>query len=54
MGHSQSIYDREVISNTILPQQKRKISNNLTLHLKQLEKEKQEEQSSKLIEGNKS
>ena len=32
---------REVYSNTILPQGTRKISNNLTLHLKQLEKEEQ-------------
>ena len=30
---------REVDSNTILPQETRRISNNLTLHLKQLEKE---------------
>ena len=29
---------REVYSNKILPQDTRKISNNLTLHLKQLEK----------------
>ena len=32
---------REVYSNTILPQETRKISNNLTLHLKQLEKQEQ-------------
>ena len=31
----------KVDSNTILPQETRKISNNLTLHLKQLEKEEQ-------------
>ena len=31
----------EVYSNTILPQKTRKISNNLTLHLKELEKEEQ-------------
>lgn len=30
---------REVYSNTGLPQETRKISNNLTLHLKELEKE---------------
>ena len=35
-------YKREVYSNTILPQETRKISNkNLTLHLKQLEKEEE-------------
>ena len=32
---------REVYSDTSLPQEIRKISNNLTLHLKQLEKEEQ-------------
>ena len=32
---------REVYSNTILPEETRKISNNLTLHIKQLEKEEQ-------------
>ena len=32
---------REVYSNTSLPQGTRKISNNLTLHLKELEKEEQ-------------
>ena len=36
----QNISKREVYSNTILPQETRKTSNNLTLHLKQLEKEK--------------
>ena len=38
---------REVYSNTILLQETRKISNNLTLQLKQLEKEKQ---NPKLVE----
>ena len=38
----QSSSNREVCSNTILPQKTRKISNNLTLHLKQLEKGEQE------------
>ena len=37
-GHSKSSTKREVYSNKILPQETRKISN-LTLHLKQLEKE---------------
>ena len=41
MGHSKSSSKREVYSNTILPQETRKISNNLPLHLKQLEKEEQ-------------
>ena len=41
----QSLWDaakavlRELYSNTILPQETRKISNRLTLHLKQLEKQ---------------
>ena len=39
MGHSKSSSKREVYSNS--PQETRKISNNLTLHLKQLEKEEQ-------------
>ena len=39
MGHNKSSSKREVYSNTILPQETRKISNNLTLHLMQLEKE---------------
>ena len=41
MGCSKSSAKREVYSNSILPQETRKISNNLTLHLKQLEKEEQ-------------
>ena len=41
MGCSKSSSKREVYSNTILPQETRNISNNLTLHLKQLEKEEQ-------------
>ena len=39
MGCSKSSSNREVYGNTILPQETRNISNNLTLHLKQLEKE---------------
>ena len=39
MGCSKSSSKREICSNTILPQETRKISNNLTLHLKQVEKE---------------
>ena len=41
MGCSESSSKREVYSNTILPQETRKISNNVTLHLKPLEKEEQ-------------
>ena len=41
MGCSKSSSKREVYSNTSLPQETRKISKNLTLHLKQLEKEEQ-------------
>ena len=45
MGCSKSSPKREVYSNTILPQETRKTSiDNLTLHLKQLEKEEEEEQ----------
>ena len=40
MGCSKSSSKRDVYSNTSLPQEIRKI-NNLTLHLKQLEKEEQ-------------
>ena len=41
MGCSKSSSKREVYSYTSLPQGTRNISNNLTLHLKQLEKEEQ-------------
>ena len=41
MGCSKSCSKREVYSNTSLPQETRKISNNLTVHLKKLEKEEQ-------------
>ena len=41
MGCSKSGSKWEVYSNTILPQETRNISNNLTLYLKQLEKEEQ-------------
>ena len=42
MGHSKSSSERKVYSNTILPQERRKAQlNNLTLHLKQSEKEEQ-------------
>ena len=41
MECSKSSSKREVYSNTILPQETRKISSNLTLHLKELEKEEQ-------------
>ena len=44
MGCSKSSSKREVYSNTILPQETRKSQiNNLTLHLKQLEKEEQKD-----------
>ena len=52
MGHSKSSSKREVYSNTILSQETRKISNDLTLHLKELEKE--EQKNPKLVEGKKS
>ena len=52
MGCSESSSKREVYSNTILPQEiKKHRIDNLTLHLKQLEKEKQKK---KLVEGKKS
>ena len=58
MGRSKSSSKREVYSNTILLQQTRKNQmENLTLHLKQLEKEQQQQQqqkTTKLVEGKKS
>ena len=46
MGCSKSSCKREVYNNTILPQETRKSQiNNLTLHLKQLEKEQKTPQS---------
>ena len=39
MGCSKSSSKKQVYSNTSLPQETRKISNNLTLHLKEVEKE---------------
>ena len=53
MGCSKSTSKREIYSSTILPQkkqEKRRIDN-LTLHLKQLEKE---QKAPKLVEGKKS
>ena len=41
MWHSKSSSKRQVHSNTNLPQETRKLTNKLTLHLKQVEKEKQ-------------
>ena len=41
MGCSKTSSKREDYSNTVLPQEMRNISNNLTLHLKQLEEEEQ-------------
>ena len=51
MGCSKTSSKKEVYGNTVLSQEKRKISNNLTLHPKQLEKE---EQNPKLAKGKKS
>ena len=42
MGHYKSSAKRKVHSNTGIPQETRKKSNNLTLHLKRLEKEEME------------
>ena len=48
MGCSKNSSKRKVNSNTILPQETRKYSiDNLNLHLKQLEKEEQENQNYK-------
>ena len=41
MGCSKTSSKKEVYSYTSLPQETRKISNNLTLHLKELEQEEQ-------------
>ena len=41
MGCSKSSSKREDYSNTSLPQEARKVSNNLTLHLREVEKEEQ-------------
>ena len=41
MGISKSSSKREAYIDTGLPQETRRVSNNLTLHLKQLEKEEQ-------------
>ena len=41
MGHRKAVLRGQVYSNTILPQERRKSSNNLSLHLKHLEKEEQ-------------
>lgn len=47
MGCSKSGSKREVYSNTGLPQEPRKISNNLTYHLKELGKEQTKSKVSK-------
>ena len=55
MGCSQNSSKREVYSYTILPQEEKSQINNLTLHLKQLEKgEQQQQKTPKLAEGKKS
>ena len=48
----QNTFKREVLSSIILPQETRKSSNNLILHLKQLDKE--EQLKPKVNRGNKS
>ena len=55
MGYSKSSSKRDFYSNTILPQEtvKHRIDN-LTLHLKQLEKEQQQKTPPKLVEGKES
>ena len=47
MGYNKSSWNKEVYSNTILPQETKKITqkNKLTLHLKQLEKEEQKQKN---------
>ena len=45
MTQSKSNSNREVYSNTTLLQETRKLSNNLTSHLKELEKEKKHQVS---------
>ena len=52
MGGSKSSSKREVYSNIVLLQEREKSQINLTLHLKQLEKE--EQTKPKLVEGKKS
>ena len=50
MGCSKSISKREVYNNTIVPQEKKKALNSkLTLHLKQLVKEEEENSRRKEI-----
>ena len=49
MGCSKSSFKIEVYNNTSLPQETRKtVLNNLTLHLKQLEKKQEQKQKTKL------
>ena len=52
MGFRKCSAKRNIYSNTSLPQEIRETSNNLTLHLRQLEKE--EQKTLKLVEGKKS
>ena len=54
VGCSKSSDKKEVYSTTSLPQETRKTSSNLTLHLKQLEKEQQQPKNQSLVEGKKS
>ena len=55
MGCSKSSSKREVYSNKILPQETRKtLIDNLTLHLKQQDKEEEEERNTKISRRKKS
>ena len=50
MGHSKSSSKKEVNSDTSLPKETRRVSNNLTLNIKLLEKE---QTKPNLVEGRK-
>ena len=52
MGCNKSSSKRDVYSNTILPQETQNISNYLSLHVKQLEKEEQKKHQSQPKERN--
>ena len=53
MGCSKNSAKRDIYSNTTLPQEMRKTSNNLILHINQLEKEQQQKKTPRLVEGKK-
>ena len=48
MGCSKNSAKRDIYSNTTLPQEMRKTSNNLILHINQLEKEQQQQKKPKV------